>query len=316
MSEAFELWKKPEAQETFLLVGWRQWADGGSVSSGLPEYLVDLIGAKPIGSIRSEGFYIFQVPGTHDLVRPVVRFDEGYPKALETPHNDLFYAGDSQRGVAIFLGDEPHLDVERYVEALLSAAKALKVKRIVGLGGVYGELPYDKERMVSANYSLPQLKSEVSQLAVNLSDYQGGASIGSYVCRRAGDQGMEYVGLYAFVPSYDLSSIANIGSVMRLENDYMAWLGVMRRIDYMLKLNLDLSDLEKKSQHLIKMMDAKVEEIEREAPQLGLREKLKEISANFKEAPFIPLDDVWEDELRHLLDKFDDDEPPEENRPE
>ena len=311
MANELDLWKKPELMENYMVVGWRQWADAGSVSSGLPQYLVQLTGAEPIGSIRPEGFYLFQVPGTHDLVRPVVRFDEGYPKSLETPHNDLFYSGKSQRGMAIFVGDEPHLDIERYVGALLSAAKELGVKRIIGLGGVYGEVPYDKERMVSANYSLPQLKQEMSRMAVNLSDYQGGASIGSYVCRRAGEQGMEYVGLYAFVPSYDFSGIAHFGSAIRLESDYMAWLGVMRRIDYMLKLNLDLSDLEKKSEQLVEMMNAKVEELEREMPQLKLRERVTQISAEFKEMPFIPLDDIWEEELRRLLNKFDGDEPSE-----
>lgn len=307
MSEAYDFLKKPVSKEMVLIAGWRQWADAGSVSSGLPEYLVEFLRAERIGTIRPDGFYIFQVPGTHDLVRPVVKFEEGYPVSLDAPHNDLYFAGDDQLGVAIFLGDEPHLDIERYVKALLSMARELGVRRILGLGGVYGELPYDKERMITANFSLPQMKAEVSKLAVTLTDYHGGASIGSYVCRRAGDQGMEYVGLYAFVPAYDFSPAVHIGSGMRLENDYMAWLGVMRRIDYMFKLHLDFSDLEIKSQHLVKMMDAKVEEIERDAPQLGLRAKLNELSANFKETPFIPLDDIWEKELKHLLDKLDED---------
>jgi hypothetical protein len=52
------------------------------------------------------------------------------------------------------------------------------------------------------------------------------------------------------------------------------------------------------------MMDAKVDEIEREMPQANLRERIQKISAEFKETPFIPLDDQIEDELRRLLDKF------------
>jgi len=305
MADALDLWKKPKAKEIDMVVGWRQWADAGSVSSELPEYLVELMDAKPIGVIRPEGFYLFQVPGTYDMARPMVKFEEGYPKTLETPHNDLYYAGNSQKGVVVFIGDEPHLDVERYVGSILTAAKELGVRRIIGLGGVYGEVPYDKERTISANYSLPQMKQEVNHLAVTLSDYQGGASIGSFICRRAGDLGMEYIGLYAFVPSYDLSSIAHFGSALRLENDYFAWLGVMRRVNYIFKLNLDLSDLEKKSEQLVAMMDAKIEEIDREMPQAKLRERLDEITAQFKEMPFIPLDDALEDELRRLLDKFD-----------
>jgi hypothetical protein len=107
MSDAVEITETPVAKKIDMLAGWRQWADAGSVSSGLPLYLVQKLGARKIGSLRPDGFYIFQIPGTHDLVRPVVKFNQGYPEQLEAPHNDLYYAGDSQDG----LGDlQPALD--------------------------------------------------------------------------------------------------------------------------------------------------------------------------------------------------------------
>lgn len=194
------------------------------------------------------------------------------------------------------------MDVERYVDAILEVARTLDVRRIIGLGGVYGELPYDKERTVSATYSLPELKNEVAELAVTLSDYEGGASIGSYLCRRAGEQEMAYVGFYAFVPTYDFSSIAEIGNMIRLENDFMAWLGVMRRINYMLKLDFDLTDLEDKSRHLIEVVDARLDELERSSPQLDLQAYMERLSEQFTEVPFDPLDEVWEEELRRLFE--------------
>lgn len=305
MSDAVEIWEKPEAEEIYMFAGWRQWADAGSVSSGLPPYLIKQTGARQIGEIRPDGFYIFQFPGTHDLVRPVVKFDQGFPEALQTQRNELFYAGNSQRGMVFFQGVEPHLDVERYAIAFLRAAQLLGVKRIVGLGGVYGELPYDKERLVSCIYSLPKMKEEMSDLAVNLSDYHGGASIGSYICRRAGEQGIEFVSFYAFVPTYDFSKVAQAGSTIHIEKDFMAWLGVMRRIRHMIKIDLDLSNLERKSRQLVRLIDAKVEELERKAPQLGVREYMRQLSDEFKEMPFDPLDDVWEEELRRLFNKLD-----------
>jgi proteasome assembly chaperone (PAC2) family protein len=308
MSDIVDIRERPEAEEVFMLAGWRQWADAGSISSGLPQYLVQQTDARKIGEIRSDGFYLFQIPGTHDLVRPVVKFDEGYPESLQTKRNELYYAGDEARGVIYFMGEEPHLDVERYVAAFLQAAQRLGVKRIVGFGGVYGELPYDKERMVSSIYSLPELKSELEELAVNLSDYHGGASIGSYLCRRAGEEGMEYVSFYAFVPTYDFSNITQIANTIRIENDYMAWLGVMRRVNYMLKIGLDLTDLEEKSQRLMEVVEEKVEELDNAAPQAGVKDYLKRLADEFTETPFNPLDEVWEEELRRLSDKFDTDE--------
>jgi proteasome assembly chaperone (PAC2) family protein len=305
MSEAIELWEQPKAEEVHMIAGWRQWADAGSISSSLPRYLIQQTGARQIGAIRSDGFYLFQIPGTHDLVRPIIRFDKGYPESLETRRNELYYAGDERRGMVFFLGDEPHLNIEGYADAFLGAAQSLGVKRIIGLGGVYGELPYDKERMVSAIYSLPRLKEEIEDLAVNLSDYHGGASIGSYICRRAGEQDMEFVAFYAFVPTYDFSKISQIGNTIRIENDFTAWLGVMRRINYMLGTGFDLSDLEHKSENLVEVVDAKLEELDNKAPQLGVRTYMARLSEEFSETIFDPLDDVWEEELRRLFDETD-----------
>lgn len=302
MSDAVDLWEQPEAEEIYLIGGWRQWADAGSISSGLPRYLARKSRARQIGTLRSDGFYLFQFPGTHDLVRPVVKFDEGYPELLSAPSNELFYAGDASRGYVFFIGDEPHLDAERYVASFLEIARRLNVKRIVTFGGVYGELPYNKERMVSSIYSLPHLRQELENLAVNLSDYHGGASIGSYVSKRASEQEIEHVSFYAFVPTYDFSSLSEIGNAIRIENDYMAWLGVMRRVIHMLDMDFDLTDLERKSRRLIKIVDAKVDELDGMAPQLGVRDYLNNLSEEFAEVTFQPLDDVWEEEFRRLFE--------------
>jgi proteasome assembly chaperone (PAC2) family protein len=305
MSDAVELKDHPTAQEIYMLVGWRQWADAGSTSSGLPEYLIKQTDARHIGSIHPDGFYIFQIPGTHDLVRPVVKFDQGYPESIHVQRNELFYVEVNEKGLLIFLGDEPHLDIERYSQAFLHIVKSLGVKRVVSFGGVYGELPYDRERLISSIYSLPQLKEELDDLAVNLSDYHGGASVGSYICRQAGEQGIEYVSFYAFVPAYDFSNVSQVANTIRIENDFMAWLGIMQRVNHMLKLNLDLSDLEQKSSHMVEVIDSKIEELEGESPQIGVREHLNRLSEEFKETPFTPLDEVWEEELRRLFGPMD-----------
>jgi predicted ATP-grasp superfamily ATP-dependent carboligase len=309
MSEALEFWEQPQADVIYLFAGWRQWADAGSVSSGLPRYLIKRTGARQIGSIRPEGFYIFQFPGTHDLMRPVVKFADGYPISLDGEHNEFFYAGDAQRGMLFFIGDEPHLDIERYTATFLEAATRLGVKRIITFGGVYGELPYDKERTISCIYSQKRLKDELDELSVKFSDYHGGASIGSYLCKRASEKDIELLSFYAFVPTYDFDSITDISNSIRIENDFMAWLGIMRRVNYLLKLDLDLSDLEKKSDHLVRVVDDKINELDQAAPQLGVRAYINRISEEFSETPFTPLDDVWEDEIRRLFDKYDSEEP-------
>jgi hypothetical protein len=82
----------------------------------------------------------------------------------------------------------------------------------------------------------------------------------------------------------------------------------MRRVKYMLNMNFDLSDLEEKSQRLIEVMEAKIQEIDRLAPEFNVRDYLKRLSDEFTEMPFEPLDEIWEDELRRLMNKFDSEE--------
>ena len=305
MPETVELWDTPQAERMVMLAGWRQWADAGSLSSGLPKYLVQRSKAQRIGRINNHGFYLYQIPGTHDLVRPVVKFDNGYPRSLETRSNELFFTRSGECGVVIFLGDEPHLDIDRYTNALFDVAGTLRVERIVGLGGVYGELPFDRERIVSCNFSLRRMAGEFARLAVNLSDYHGGASIGSYLCSRAGERELEYAGMHALVPTYDFSNVGKLANTIRIENDFTAWLGVMKRINFMLRTDFALDDLEQKSRKLVEVVESKVQELENMAPEAGVRAYLQRLSDEFEEPVFDPLDDVWEDALRGLLDDKD-----------
>ena len=78
MNGSLDLWEGPTAEEVYMIAGWEQWADAGEVSSGLPRYLVDRLDARRIGQIKPQGFYMFQVPGTHHFLRPEVKLEAGH----------------------------------------------------------------------------------------------------------------------------------------------------------------------------------------------------------------------------------------------
>ena len=122
---------------------------------------------------------------------------------------------------------------------------------------------------------------------------------------------MEFVSLFAFVPAYDFSTVSQVANSIRVENDYMAWLGILQRIKHMVNLEVDLSDLEDKSTELVELFDSKIDELDRESPQLGIRDYLNKLSDEFEPTSFTPLDDVWEQELRRLFDRSDSDDGPE-----
>jgi proteasome assembly chaperone (PAC2) family protein len=301
MDQWMDITERPASQEINMIAGWEQWADAGAISSGLPPYLVERTGARPIGEIKPDGFYIFQVPGTHHFLRPEIKLEEGYRQSLTAHANRFFYTGDEQRGLVIFLGEEPHTNAERYAEAFLDAAEALGVKRIAALGGVYGAMPYDKAREVHCVFSLPRMKEELSRYAVKFSDYEGGVTISTFIADRAERRGMEMFAFYAFVPSYDFSQASEMFQGVRLEADSRAWYEVMRRLNYMFGLPIDLSDLEQRSDDLMAAMFNKMAELEKEMPQLHVRKYLEKIARDFEEMPFLPLDDMWERELGDIL---------------
>lgn len=304
MDDLVRLWELPETTENYMVAGWEQWADAGEISSGLPRYLIDLTDAERIGEIRPDGFYLFQIPGMHHLIRPYIKMAQGYRESLSTHENELYYAKVNDKGLLIFIGDEPHQNEERYAEAFLDMVEAVNVKRVVIVGGVYGAMPFDKDREISCSYSLPRMKKELEQYAVRFSNYEGGTTIGTYLAHHAEFRGIEMVVFHGFAPAYEFSQLGVTVQAMRVEEDWKAWFDLMRRIDYMFGLHLDLSELEARSNMLIKAWREKIEELDEKYPDLHIKAYLEALESEFEERSFIPLDSAW-DVLGDLLSDDD-----------
>ena len=287
-----------------MIIGWDQWADAGEVSSGLPQYLIDHTSAAKIGEIKPGDFYLFQIPGTHHLLRPVVKLEDGYPVYLEERRNEFYLSGDDESGFLIFLGEEPHLNEEAYAEAFLDAVEVLGVRRVVAVAGVHGPVPYDKRREISCAYSLPEMKEEMLRYALKLSNYEGGSTIGTYLADRAEARRIEFVALYAVAPAYDFSQGSMMVQQMAMQEDFRAWYDIMLRLNHMLRIDVDLSELQKRADALTAAWDAKIEKL-LEMSQLDVREYLDQINGDFTERSFEPLSRVWEDALGQLFDDTD-----------
>ena len=302
MDDLVELWERPEAEEIYLIAGFRQWADAGAISSSLPQYLIEQTEAQKIGQIKNDGFYLFQIPGTHHFLRPEIKLEEGYRQELRKQKNEFFYARFDQKGLLIFLGDEPHLNAERYAGAFFDVVQALKVKRGAVVGGVYGAVPYDKERQVSCTYSLRPMKEELANYAVRFSSYEGGVTISAYLVDKAEERGVEFLVFHVLVPMYDLSQLSRHLQTIGLDHDFKAWYDLMRRFNYMFQLGFDLADLERQSQEALSSLEAKIKAVAERMPQLNIKEHLAELTADFRENPFLPLDDVWAQALGNLFE--------------
>ncbi|MFC2022166.1 PAC2 family protein [Chloroflexota bacterium] len=266
---------------TFMIAGFHQWSNAGNVSSGIPEYLIEKLHAKRVGHIRKSDFYIFQLPGSHYMFRPSVRYIEGYEGDYqEEPLNDFYYAEIGEKRLVIFIGTEPNQREDVYVNALLDGAKELGVRRLVVPGGAGVEVPFDKERLISCTYSLKQMKEELNNYAVKFSNYDRTATLGMVINHYSNKRGIESVCMTARTPSYQFS--------FEISSDKRAMYDILRRIRYMFGINLDLSGLEKESKQQISDFEKALKRLFIEDPSFEpqITTYMEQIVERFEELKF------------------------------
>ena len=245
--DILQLTEKPDAR--YLIAGWRrQWSDGGSISSALPQYLVDQFGARKIGSMGSDIeklCYPFQVAGTHDSYRPACAFEEGLPSVAMHWDNDFYDAGS---GLIIFMGEEPWFELDLYGEAFFQAVQELGVEQTVTVEGYNGPAPPDMERRVGCVFSRADMKEDLEQYGIQFSSYGSGGrqgpTIGMALVTMAHFRypDLKVFRLGAMAPMYPFTTQGNrqVGIV----TDYRSFFDIMRRIKAMFGLDMDLTDLE------------------------------------------------------------------------
>ena len=238
--------EKPVAQ--YMIAGWRrQWSDGGSISSGLPRYLINKLNAKEIGQLGEEvarQCYPFQVPGTHDVYRPRVAYQDGLP-TQDMHRRNYFY--DAGNGLIVFLGEEPWFRIDIYAQAFFQAVRELGIQQTVAVEGYNGAAPPDLERNVSCIYSQPRMKEELEKYGLRFSNYgsqgRNGPTIGMALNSIAHDEhpDLDVFRLGAMAPMYPFMSANN--DPVGIARDHRAYYAIMKRLKSMFKLDIDLAEL-------------------------------------------------------------------------
>jgi hypothetical protein len=115
--------------------------------------------------------------------------------------------------------------------------------------------------------------------------------------------GIEFLVFYAFVPAYNFGEVSDLVQTISIETDFKAWYDLMRRFNHMFQMEFDLTELENQSYELVASMDAKIEEIDQQVPDLDVQSYLEELAEEFEGKPFVPpLSDVWGRALDNLFD--------------
>jgi len=206
--------------------------DGGKVSTGTIECLIEKLNAQKFAQIDPEGFYLYSFPAAMEitaLFRPHTKIKDGLIKTYEAPTN-TFYASE-QHNLILFLGEEPNLHWQQFAECIFSLSSKFAVSTIYFIGSVAGLVPHTREPRLFCSVSDEKLKETIRHYGVNFANYEGPASIVTYLTSNAPNHSLAMASLVATIPAYVQG------------NNPKCVEAVTRRLAGILGLKLELDDL-------------------------------------------------------------------------
>jgi len=266
--------EKPRLRRPYMVCGISGWVDGGEAATGSVEYLIGKLEARRFAEMPIARFHIFQVPGQPSL-RPQIRMEDGLLKEHRLPQNQFFCwvnpAADND--LILFLGTEPNINWEEYAGAILAIAEEFVVVRIYLLGGVLDKTPHTKEPTVSCTCSAPELKEEMQRYSVQFTNYEGPGSFGTtllYICQKRGVEIVSITARATYYPEFSVIIPRNPKAIRAL----------VRMLNRLLHLNLDLSDLDK----AVKELEGKFDSIISQRPDF--RAYIEQLEKDFVEMKY------------------------------
>jgi predicted ATP-grasp superfamily ATP-dependent carboligase len=241
-------------QNPRLLLGFSGWMDGGDVSTGTIRVLIDKLRARRIAEIDHRGFYIHNFPGAMEvttLFRPRCRIKKGIVREFAFPEN-AFFAAESE-DVVLFTGKEPNMRWVEYGDCVFELCRRLGVRSVTFIGSVAGLVPHTRDPQFFCSVSDAQMKPRFEHYGIKFSDYEGPASVVTYLTTRAKEEGVEMVSLVATVPAY----------VQGPNPKCVA--AVTRRVAGMLGVRLDFDDLQAAADDF----ERRLTEVVQEQPELA-----------------------------------------------
>ena len=252
-SDKLKIYKRPKLHKPRLLLGFSGWMDGGDVSTGTMKGLIDKLGAQRFAEIDPTGFYIFSFPGSMEitaLFRPHTSIRNGIIKSFEIPVNAFFCS--EKNDLILFMGKEPNLYWEEFAECIFSICTEFGVEMIYFIGSVAGLVPHTREPRLFCSISNATLKNTFRHYGVRFTNYEGPASIVTYLTANCGKRNLSMVSLVATVPAYVQG------------NNPKCIEAVTRRLTGMLGLEIEFADLTAISDEFEK----KLGDIVQEQPEL------------------------------------------------
>ena len=222
----------PTFDDGRMLLAFEGWMDGGDVSTGTVQLLIQAMNAKHIASIDPDHFFIHNFPGSMEvsaLFRPHVRIEDGVIRAFDRPRCDCYAVADEQ--LLLFTGREPNIHWNDFAAALFALAERTGVREIYFVGSVAGAVPHTREPRLFTSVSEVSLKDDMQRFGLKFTNYEGPGSFITSMMTESPRHGVRMASLVAEIPAY--VDGANPKSIA----------AVARRMASILGIDLNLDDL-------------------------------------------------------------------------
>lgn len=245
---------KPALTNAVMLMGLTGWMDGGDVSTGTIDYLVEKLDAQPFARIEPDDFFILNFPGSMEisaLFRPHLKIEDGLVHAFDMPDNRFYF--DATHNLVLFSGKEPNVRWTDYVRCVLAAASVANVERIFFVGSVGGLVPHTREPRMFSSVSHADMKAVLQPHGINFTNYEGPGSVISYMMTMVDERGPEMATLVAEIPPYVQGR--NIRCIA----------AVIRKLSAVLEMPVDLDELRPQCDE----MERRINELVKERKELA-----------------------------------------------
>jgi proteasome assembly chaperone (PAC2) family protein len=253
-SDRLRIYKRAKLNDGRLLMGLSGWMNGGDISTGAVQFLVEQLGAPQAARIEPDGFYIYNFPGSMEVTaifRPHTRISDGIVQSCEMPSNTFFV--NEENNLLLFTGKEPNLGWGEYADCIFSVCREYEVRMIYFIGSVAGLVPHTRQPRFSCSVSEEGLKETMSRYGVRMSNYEGPASIVTHLTAMAGQTGVSMATFVAEIPAYVQGN--NPGCIS----------AATKLLTNILGLHVDIEEL----QRLGEEFEAKLSEIIQMQPELA-----------------------------------------------
>ncbi len=264
-------------------MGFTGWMDGGDISTGTIDYLVDKMGCVRMAEIDPDPFYILNFPGTMEvaaLFRPYVQIKDGLIRRFAEAENSFYYS--DEKNLVLFKGKEPNLRWREYAECIFEIVRRHDIRQAYFIGSVAGLVPHSREPRIFSSVSGESMLPLLQQHGLHPTYYEGPASFVTYLTREAPGHDLQLMTLVAEIPAYVQGR--NVRSLF----------SVVRKLAVLLDMQLDLDDLRVAA----KDFEKRISETVRERPELA--EEIRKIERDYDRQIF---GETSDDELKAWLEK-------------